>query len=97
MNRTFKKTIVLLTLCCLFAFLRFLWYALNIAKQSASCDCLWSSAESGEVRPVLEKLEEGIDPNCERGEPLKRALRNRADVPHNNRAMVFLLRHYGAR
>jgi hypothetical protein len=91
MNRTTSKQLVLLTLCCLSAFLRFLWYQIDMSQQSAACSCLWSSAESGDMLTVRQKLEEGTDPNCQDGEPLKRALQSK------HRGIAFILRSYGAR
>jgi hypothetical protein len=43
-------------------------------NQEALCDGLWSSAESGENASVIDFLKRGADPNCENGEPLRRAL-----------------------
>jgi len=43
------------------------------ARQMALCTNLWSSAQEGDNNSVIQFLKEGADPNCQDGEPLRRA------------------------
>ncbi len=66
-------------------------YQYHLGLQMAQCDSLWSSALSGENAGVEQSLHEGVDPNCEEGQPLKSAL----EGGHQDTAQI--LRKAGAK
>ena len=51
----------------------FAYMKLHYARHDALCSNLWSSAQSGENSAVQLYIDEGADPNCANGEPLRRA------------------------
>lgn len=60
-------------------------------RENARCADLWSSAQAGENYQVEMLLKDGLDPNCQHGEALRRArLGGHADT-------VAILKRYGAK
>ena len=68
------KRIRIIIVCILVCSLAGFGYVkLHQARQDALCMNLWSSAQSGENSAVQQFIDEGADPNCDNGEPLRRA------------------------
>jgi hypothetical protein len=61
------------------------------AREDARCADLWSSAQSGENADVERLLKEGLDPNCDNREAIKRA----RQAGHED--TVAILKRYGAK
>jgi hypothetical protein len=61
------------------------------ARENARCADLWSAAKEGQNDQVEMLLKDGLDPNCQHGEALKRArLAGHEDT-------VAILKRYGAK
>lgn len=86
-----RKIMKYLAAIVVFSLIWILYSFVERQHQAAMCMSLWSCAENGENECVRQNLEAGADPNCQNGEPMRRAKQ------FGHRDTVAILRRAGAR